>query len=165
MANPNKPFGFQVLNTEGKEARVRYYAKTASAVIYPGDVLKMVAAGTVEPAAAGDVMIGVAMIYSAAADTSKVAVVDDADAVFAVQMSGTYADADAGLNANIVATTGDTVLKLSKMALNTTGADVTATLQFKILGLLEKGENAVGNYAIVRVKPNHHAFHADVAGI
>lgn len=163
MANPNNPFGFQILKTEGKENRVTEYLKSAVA-LYAGDAVKMTAAGVVAVAAAGDIIIGVVAEYAAAA-AAKVAVYDDPEAIFKVQMSGVFAAADVGLNANIIATAGDASLLRSKQSLDTATQDVTATLQFKIVGLLNQGENAVGAQAIVRVKPNSHFFKAGTAGI
>lgn len=162
MANANNPFGFEVLKTEGKECRAKSYAKSAS-IIYMGDALKLVAAGTVEVAAAGDRIIGVAAEYKAAADAS-VLVYDDPEAVFYAQVSGDFAAADVGQNANIVANAGNATLKQSNHTLDSTFA-TTATHQFKLLGLLERGENAVGSYALVKVKPNSHEFKAGTSGV
>lgn len=164
MANTNTPFGFVLIREEGKEARVRYYEKAASA-IYQGDVVKLNSSGTVEVAAAGDQVLGVAAKTESAASTDKIAVFDDPEAEFMVQVSGIYAAADVGQNANIVATAADTSLNRSKHNLDTASQDTTSTLQFKILGLMDKGENAVGSYSIVRVKPNNHAFNAGTTGI
>lgn len=163
MANPNVPFGFQILKTDGKENKVNVYGKTA-VVLYAGDAVKMTATGQVAVAAAGDTIIGVCAEYSAAA-TTTVAVYDSPDANFIAQMSGTFAAADIGLNANIVATAGDAGLQRSKHALNTATQDVTSTFQFKILALASRGENAVGDYSIVVCKPNNHFFSLGVVGI
>lgn len=162
MANPNAPFGFMVQKTEGKENRVTKYVK-ATGIIYPGDVLKLQSTGDVTVAAAGDRMIGVAAEYRASADT-EIAVYDDPDCEFFAQCSADYADADVGQNANIVATTGNTTLKSSKQAVLSTFA-TTDTHQFKLLGLLSRGENAVGSYAIVKVRPNSHTFKNGVTGV
>lgn len=165
MANPNKPFGFEVIKTDGKEAKVSYFVKKTGSAIYPGDCVKLASTGDVEVAAAGDVICGVAAEYKAATSTDKIAVYADPELEFMVQTTGSYAAADVGLNADLSAGTADSTLKKSGMAIDTTTQATTATLQFKILGLLEKGENAVGNYAIIRVKPNNHAFKAGVAGV
>lgn len=166
MANSNVPFGFQVFQTEGKEHRVRKYPKTASAVIYPGDTVKRVAAGTVEVAAAGDAFIGVAAEYSSASMTADVAVYDDPETVFIAQVSANYVDpTDDGQNANIVATTGDTTLLRSKHTVDSSSFATTSTLQWRIVGMLNRGANESGSYAIIRVKPNNHVFKGGVAGI
>lgn len=156
MANPNRPFGFEVITSDGKEIRTRRYKKSAG-IIYPGDVLKLLSTGDCNVAAAGDAMIGVCAAYAASADTD-VLVYDDPQLEFITQMTGSFAAADVNLNANIDATTGDTALKQSKNSLDTATQAVTATLQFKILGVLSRGDNAVGNYCIVRCRPNNHVL-------
>lgn len=157
MANPDNPFGLTLIQAEGKECRVRVYAKDTSAAIYPGDVVKLQAAGDVIVAASGDAMVGVAAEYKAAADTS-ISVYDDPNAVFIAQTSGSFAAADVGLNISTLVAAGDATLKQSNHSLDTATAGTTATLQWKILGLYSKGENAVGANAIVRVRPNNHIF-------
>jgi hypothetical protein len=100
-------------------------------------------------------MIGVAAEYRVSADT-EISVYDDPHTEFVAQVSGSFAAADVGQNADVLATTGDTALKSSKQQIESVSMGTTATLQFKILGLLVKGDNAVGTNAIVRVKPNNH---------
>lgn len=163
MANPNAPFGFQILTTGGKENRITVYAK-GSGIIYPGDVVKMNSSGQAVVAAAGDVMLGVAAEYKASADTS-IAVYDDPNSIFMAQADADFQLVDVGQNANITATTGDTSLKRSKNDIDVASFGTSGALQFKILGLLSRGENAVGSYAIVKVKPNSHFFASGVAGI
>lgn len=163
MANPNAPFGFQLLQSEGKENRVREYAK-GNAAIYAGDVVKMNNSGQVVVAAAGDVILGVAAEYKAAADTT-IAVHDDPSAIFMAQCDGDFQLTDVGQNANITATAANTTLKRSKHDIDIASFGTEAEKQFKLLGLVDRGENAVGSYAIVKVKPNHHFFASGVAGI
>ena len=164
MANPNNAFGFEVLQTEGKENRVRKYAKTAGTALYPGDAVKLVSAGTVSIAAAGDQIVGVCSEYRAAADT-EVNVYDDPHMEFFAQCSADFAAADVGQNANIVANAADTTLKQSNHTIDSASFGTESAKQFKILGLLAKGENAVGSYAMVRVMPNNHAFKTGVSSI
>lgn len=163
MSNPNAPFGFAPLQTEGKEVRARVYAK-ATGIIYPGDAVKLQSTGDVAVAAAGDTILGVAAVYETSASTT-VKVYDDPLSEFYVQTSGNFVAADVGQNANIVATTGDTTLKYSKNTLDSASQNTTSTLQFKILGLYSKGVNAVGSYAMVRVMPNNHFFRVGVTGV
>lgn len=167
MANTNAPFGLAPHKGEGCEHRVRYYKKTAAGNIYLGDAVKMVAAGTVEVAAAGDVIIGVAAETKLANEaTGKIAVFDDPNAEFIAQITGAWADpADIGQCYNIVANAADTSLKRSKHELDYSSGGVTATLQFKVLGLLDRGSNAAGSYAIVRCKPQSHFLGSKPAGI
>jgi hypothetical protein len=164
MANPNAPFGFQILKTDGKENRVNVYSKDTGAALYAGDVVKLANDGEVVVAAAGDVILGVAAEYAAAA-TTEIAVYDDPSAIFIAQCDGDYQVDDVGQNANITATSADTSLKRSKHDVDFASFGVEAEKQFKVLGLYERGSNAVGSYAIVKVKPNHHFFASGVAGI
>lgn len=162
--NPDAPFGFQALETEGKQNRVRVYAKNTGAALYQGDVVKLGSDGAVIVAAAGDRMIGVCAEYVAAAGTS-IAVYDDPEAVFMVECDDTFALADVGQNANITATAGDSTLKISRQDLDVASFGTGATLQFKIIGLTSRGFNVVGQYAIVSVKPNNHEFKIGTSGV
>jgi hypothetical protein len=156
MANPNKAFGFQVVTVDGKECRAKKYIK-ATGIVYPGDVLVLGSAGTVSVAATGQAMVGVAAEYRASADTD-IMVYDDPSAEFVAQVSGSFALADIGQNADVLATTGNTTLKSSKQQIESVSMGTTSTLQWKILGLYNKGDNAVGANAIVRVRPNNHVL-------
>lgn len=164
MANPNAPFGFQPYKTEGKENRVTVYKKGTSAALYPGDCVKMNSSGQVVVCAAGDVMIGIVSEYAATA-TTDVGVYDDPLSQYMVQCSGDFQLTDVGQNANIVATAGDTAIFRSKHAIDVATFGTSAALQFKLLGLVNRGDNAVGSYALMRVKPNSHFFSSGVAGI
>lgn len=163
MANSNIPFGFQPLVTNGKQDQVTVYAKTAVA-LYAGDVVKMTSTGQVAVAAAGDVFIGVCA-ESATAGATTIAVYDDPSYRFMAQVNGDFQLTDVGQNANIVATAADTTLSRSKHSIDSSSFATTASLQFKVMGLVARGVNAVGSYAIVNVKPNAHFFASGVAGI
>lgn len=163
MPNPNSPFGFQIMKSDGKENRVTVYRKTAVA-LYAGDVVKLTNTGQVAVAAAGDVMVGVCAEYQPAS-ASEIAVHDDPNALFMAQCDGDFQLVDIGQNANITATAADTSILRSKHDIDIASFGVEAEKQFKILGLVSRLENAVGSYAIVKVKPNHHFFASGVAGI
>ncbi len=154
MANPNKPYGLLLLDTEGKEYRVRRYPKTATA-LYTGDALMQDATGAVKVATAGAALIGVAAEYQSASATS-IAVVDDPAAVFSIQASADLAAADIFLNADIVATAADTTLNRSKHALDSASLNTTATLQLKVLGKTTDIDNAYGSYCKTIVMINNH---------
>jgi hypothetical protein len=163
MANPDMPFGFEVIKSDGKENKLGYYEKEASA-IYRGDALTMTANGKVQVAAAGEVICGIASESKSASDTS-IGVFDDPDQEFMVQYNGVFAQSVVGQNADIVASVADTVLSHSKHEIDAATINVTSTLQFKILALHSRGSNAMGQDAIIRVKPNNHLKSAGVAGI
>lgn len=101
-----------------------------------------------------------------------VMIADDPNIIFEVQEvgTGTFLDSTAiGLNISLVATagannTGNNGFVSGWMLDNTTEA-VTATLQMKILGLVQRTDNTYGQYAKYLAKINNHIFAAGVAGI
>lgn len=155
MANPNAPFGFEPIKTDGKENSVVYYQKT-SASIYRGDSVTMTATGQIRSSVAGEQICGVAAESNVAGVAAQtIAVYGDPSQEFMVQVD-TFSQTDVPLNADIVATAANTTLSFSKHSINQATAAVTVTLQYKILGLVSRGENATGAFAIIKVKPNNH---------
>lgn len=170
MANVFDPRGFRLFQNEGKTVRTRNYAKTASAVIYEGDIVKRVAAGTVEVATAGGgSVVGVAARTSLAADTT-IDVIDDPEATFVGQCDNVtaYAAADNGLNVDIAAGTPDTSLNRSGQVIDMNTKAVTATLPLKIIGLapaINGNDNIANASATLLVKLNQVERGAGVVGI
>lgn len=171
MANTADPRGFILVKAGGKETQQNNYAKTASAVVYEGDLVKRVAAGTVEVCGAGVTagIVGIAARTSLAADTT-VDVYDDPDAEFVCQSDATtaYAVAMNGLNTDIAAGTPDTSLNRSGQVLDLNTAATTATLPIKVLGLaagINGGENGAGINALLRVKLNNTEAKAGTTGV
>jgi hypothetical protein len=163
MANANKPKGFELAQSEGKEYRTRAYKKKAGDVIAIGDPVSITSTGDVELFDNGDTsgLLGVSLEYKAAADTSDILICDDPEAVYEAMVLGNFQLADIFQNADINA--GTVVNKISGASL--TGLGTSATLPFKIIGLVPREGNTVGSFARVYVKPNQHAFKAGVAGI
>jgi hypothetical protein len=175
MSNANringfKPVGHLFLPTELMQAHE--YTLTSGNRCYEGDVLKAVAAGTVEPAAAGIALaaIGIAAHYADDGNstaTVKVMVYDDPYIIFAVQAdtSGTPAVADVFSTADHVAGSGNATTKQSGHQLK--GSDLAAgtNAQFKVVGLVDEPDNAWGANAKLKVMFNEHFFHAAVAGV
>lgn len=160
MANKDNARGFwPTRHLKGGEIRTNRYILTASQTVYPGDLLKWVAAGTVEIAAAADgtIVIGVASEYKAAAatGTTYIQVWDDPDIVYRVQVQtgDTPAAADVFSAGDHLATTGDTTLKISRQELKLDG-----NAQFVILGLVPEEDNAWGEHADVEVIFGEHAL-------
>lgn len=161
MANIADPMGFVPIKSAGKELTVGYYTKTASEVLYPGDLVKRVGAGTVQVCGAGITagIVGVCAAYSAAADTALVPVYDDPNGEYIGQCDGTtaYAAADDGQNVDVAAGTPNTSLRRSGMMIDMNTKASTATLPFKILGLapaVNSNDNVVGVSARLRLKLN-----------
>jgi hypothetical protein len=151
MANIADPMGFVPVTAGGKELTVKYYTKTAGAVLYPGDLVKRVAAGTVEVAGAGITagLVGICAAYSAAAATDDVPIYDSPSGLFVGQCDATtaYAAADNGQNVDVAAGTPSTTLFRSGMVIDMATKNTTATLPFKILGLapaVNLNDNVVG---------------------
>jgi len=108
------------------------------------------------------------LIRPAAAQTGVwyVLVCDDPDTVFEVQEIGTgtpLAVADIGLNTNLVVGTNNGFL--SGWMLDNATEAVTAALQCRILGLVQRADNELGAYAKWLVKINNHELAAAVAGV
>lgn len=103
------------------------------------------------------------------ASTEAVAIVaDNPDQLFEIQddASATLDKDVIGLNANLVYTTaGDTNTGLSGANLDATTPNTTATFQLKILRLIARADNELGNNAKYLVKINQHTEATGTAGI
>lgn len=172
MANADLPRGFRPY---GQLLHVGIYV--ASGTIYPGDAVKQEAGAAnttqlrtrVAVGANGDALIGVALNYATVGQIVRVA--DDPSQLFAGQCDGADYDenADLGTNAGIVATTGDTTFKVSRMEVDSSDINTTATLALKILGVVPRqdGKNAFGANVEVIFKINNHQLgsHTGTAGV
>lgn len=173
MANADAPRGFRPYQKEGKCYCSREYAKTAATEILEGAALKRVAGGTVEPAAAGDQVVGIATRYSPATE-SVVDVLDDPEATYICQVSnGNFSSpADHGQNANLaVGTAQGPDSRRSGNTVDYATLGVGATLQFKIIDIAPQinqepndGDGSEANTDIL-VKVNHAERAAGTAGI
>ena len=91
-------------------------------------------------------------------------VVDDPNVIFEVQEGGTpLVAADTGLNTNLTITDANNFL--SQVVLDNADAAGTAALQVKLLGLVQRVDNAFGLYAKWLVKINNHELAAGTAGV
>lgn len=175
MANIDAPIGFfPVRHLTGGEIRANKYVLTTGSTAYRGDLLKVVAAGTVEPSAANDgvIVIGVAAEYiddSASAGGKEILVYDDPYLVYCVQMDDagaiTSSAADIFATANHLAGSGSSTTKLSGHELDE--SDIGTGGQLRILGLcnVRDSNNAWGDNADVEVQIAEHIFNAAVAGV
>ena len=101
-------------------------------------------------------------VYRPASTGQYVLVCDSPDVVYETEaMTGSnaaysFAVADVGLNADAGVVAGSTTTGTSGAALNMAGAAATATLQWKILGTVQRPDNEpTGNYTKVLVKINN----------
>jgi len=84
-------------------------------------------------------------------------VLDDPDALFEMQASGTLAQTALQLNANVVQTAGSTATGNSKNALNITGIANTATFPLRIVDFVRRPGSVVGDaFTDVIVRINTH---------
>lgn len=172
MANSDLPRGFRC---HGEPLRSTPYI--AAGTIYPGDMVKF-HAGTssttnfraqVEAGSAGGALCGMALNYATVGQ--KVLVADSPDQLFVGQADEADFDnqVDLGLNASILATTGNTTYKVSRQEIDSSTLATTATLELKILGALERqdGKNQLGANVELICKINNHQLgsHTGTAGV
>ena len=101
-------------------------------------------------------------VYRPASTGQYVLVCDSPDVVYEVEASTganaaySFAVADVGLNADLTTVAGSTTTGTSAASLNMAGAANTATLQWKILGVVQRPDNEItGQYTKVLVKINN----------
>lgn len=191
MANTDNPNGFDPsrhLKGGVIRASEKLIASGYNANIFTGDVVKLLNTGLIAVAAAGDIdIIGVfggvewtaedgeykfsrywpASTATKGAANAKAYVYDDPEIAFAVQtVSGTaFAQTMVGSNCDITATAGDAATGQSAMELGI-GTIVATTAQCRILGLIPRGDNALGEHADVEVMFLEHLMRpAGTAGI
>jgi hypothetical protein len=157
MANTSRKYGFQPY---GEIRHVGEY--TASAAIYPGDLVIQESGGRVQACSTGSTLfssaaIGVAVSY-ASASAAKVLVADDPQQEFSVQADDSTVDAltDMGLNYNVVGNDPDTTYKLSRMELDASSQATDSNLTCKLVRIDPAQGNALGDKAKVIVKINNH---------
>lgn len=185
MANRDNPMGFRPALNMGTHHAFQIFPVDASSTpaTYVGDVMDLVAAGAVNPAAA-DAGVSVAGVCIAVYDTNGIpcgapnsavatkylpastagyALVALAlpGAVFIcqTQTGATSAAADIGITSDHVAGTGDTVTARSRHELTHSGGG----LQFRIVGLVNDPSNAWGEHSDVYVVFNESAFGVSAA--
>lgn len=106
--------------------------------------------------------------YGAASTAYYVLVCTDPDILYEIQedaVGGAIAAADIGLNASVIAAAGSAYTKRSGFMLDTSTKATTAGLELKIMGLVQRPDNALSANAKVLVKINDHTDSNAVAGI
>lgn len=169
MANTSRVNGFRpvkYLNGSPYNGAFNKYVVVAAdaTAMYVGDLVKTDGAGdlttglpTVTRAAATNVVRGVVVgfetdpadlnvpIRRAASTRRIVYVADDPNIVFEAQEDGDttpIAVASIGLNASMISTTGgDTITGASGMQIDSSSASTTATLELKLLGVVQRADN------------------------
>lgn len=185
MANTSRIWGFRpVYHLMGAPIMARrfFIPSTDGTAVYPGDVVKLAGSSdtdgnyaTVQLSSAGDAVIGVVRNFDIdptnlnvdgqgrAASTNRYCYVfDDPFLVFEAE-TGNDATAilntDVGLNVNHATGTPNSTFARSGAYIDMGGEATTAALTFKILAIVSRPDNAVGNAACkVHVKINNHQY-------
>ena len=192
MANVDSPFGLRPVKDAYNGYRTgggRIYSTATgdATAIYVGD--PVILSGTsqtidgvvyadVDQAATGDKIVGVvigvlpvtqdSLKYRAASTQRLLLVDDDPNSLFEIQevSGGTALTAnDIGLNADFVVGSGSTVTGQSGVELNNVGEATTNTLDLKIVGMVNRADNAIGEHCKWLVRINRHQYANQVAGI
>lgn len=170
MASTAAPYGLVPVRKIGSDVNnggfsTYQIASGYNTAIFFGDVVKLVASGTIEKdtGTATATPIGVflgceyvnsdgQLIHSqmwpastTSTETIYARVLDDPDALFMIQADGTVAQADVGLNAGLVQTAGSTTVGKSKVALDQSTLATTNTLPLRVLAIHTGPENAAGD--------------------
>ena len=192
MANANTKFGLRPardVNGRPYSGSVNLYAVPATdgTALYLGDPVKLAGTGEIVNdstyadvirAATGDVILGTvvavlpdtrdSLIYRAASTLRLLVIADDPNLLFEIQESagGTALTAnDLGLNADFVVGSGSNDTGRSGVELNNATEATTNTLDLKIVGLVNRPDNAIGENAKWLVRINRHQYANQVAGI
>lgn len=181
MANADRPRGFSPVGTlSGSpwQGAVRKYSVDASnaTAVFIGDAVALEADGNVTPAGATSVVLGVVVGvtvdrdvlatehpgYLPASTAGSVLVCIAPDAIYEVQedsVGGALALTDVGANIDLIAGTGSTTTGRSAHELDSNTATSAASAQFRIIGIVDREDNEVGDQAkwLVRVHESHLA--------
>lgn len=192
MANADTPMGLRPVALVSGGAytgggRVYSVPTSDATAIYIGDLVKSVGTSQtidgivysdIAQAATGDVITGVVVgvlpatssstTYRVASTQRLLLVADDPNVLFEAQEvnSGTpFTANDIGLNCNFVVAAGSTTTSRSGTTLDNTTEATTNTLDLKIVGLVNRPDNAVGAAAKYLVRINRHRYVNQVAGV
>lgn len=192
MPNNNTPWGLKpVRYVSGAPyngaADVFVHDSGDSTALYIGDAVLQTGAsstinGTVYPnvvrAATTDVITGVivgvlpdvatSLPYCAASTTRRLLVATDPNLLYEIQEIGTGTPLtvnDIGLNISLSVAAGNTVTGLSGTVIDNATEASTNTLALKLIGFVNRVDNAVGAYAKWLVRINRHRYADQLAGI
>ncbi len=171
MANTFAPFGFSQNRGNGSaptyEQRVRKIASDNATAIFAGDPVTTLSTGYIAQSSPGTTQIAgifVGCKYlstalqrtvwspfwpgSGATGDVQAYIVNDPNAQFVAQVGGSSSTgivfADIGANVNFAVGTGSTVTGISGAYVNQTTVNTTATLPFRIVGLIENPPGGPG---------------------
>ena len=192
MANVDTPFGFspaRYLSGAPYNGAVNVYSTASgdTTAIFIGDPVKLSGTGQiingqtytdVAQAATTNTVVGIVVgvlpetrdstVHREASTVRRILVADDPNIVFEIQevSGGTSLTAnDIGLNTPFVVGTGNATTGLSGVELNNAGEATTNTLDAKIVGLVNREDNEVGENAKWYVRLNNHSYANQVVGV
>jgi len=185
--NKDRPSGLKPikhLNGVPWNGKFNMYRKTAAENFFIGSPVKLAGSAdstgkypTVALAGAGGPILGPVVgfgntpylaadvsdldkVYSISTEDVYVAVADDPQLIFECQEdSSTNLTADEiGLNCDLTTESGSTTTGKSTVELDCSTEDTTNTLEVRILRLIDRPDNALGDYAKFEVMINVHAY-------
>ena len=161
MANKDQIVG---LKPVGKIISANEYE--AGSVVYPGDLVKIANDGQVDPCAASEAAIGVALTYASGAGV-KVMVSDSPEQRYSIQADDATiaAQTNLALNYNITVGTASTLYKRSAMQLDSSTGATDSILPLRALAIDKSVDNAFGNKVDVIVKINNHSLGNKIEGV
>ena len=182
MANSNKPNGFQLVGTLSGapvSGAIQQYTMSGATALFPGDAVTLADDGTVTPAAAAGLILGVCVGvkvdrsisstehpgYGSASSGAVVYVAVGPDYLYSVQedsVGGAMVATNVGSNGDLVAGSGSTTLGTSGYVLDSSDVIAkdasAASAQFRVVALDPTSGNDVGNYARWIVRINENSF-------
>ena len=174
MANRDNPHGLAPLmrTLSGGCPSVQQYTKDAdgATAIFQNDVVARDDDSFINPGGtpATTTYQGVALNYGAGSAITKHLVMDSPDALFEAQDDGDvdgFAEADMGLNCNLVFGAGSATLLISGHQLDEATIDTTNTLDMHVLRKLDAVDNEYGSHVRVEVIFNKHRLLPGIAGV
>lgn len=161
MPNADRPRGFWPVGEVGKSK-----SYVAGARIVPGEFVRVSADGKVDPVAAGETILGLALGFASAED-KRVLVCIDPEQLYAGQADGSDIDAqtDIGNLCDVLATADNTTYDAPRMEIDSDTIGTGSGGQLVILDLERRPDNALGAQADVIVKINEHQLVDAFAGI
>lgn len=172
MANRDNPHGLLPVgrSLHGGPPLVMEMWKPASdgVAIFVHDAVYPVADGQIKAGRSTPGFAGVALNGGALSTLTPHLVIVDPFAIFDIQDNDDtdgIAAADIGLNADIEANAGSATTGLSGHELDESSLATTSTLDLRVLGMVNKPDNALGEHCRVEVLFNRHHFLAGQAGV
>lgn len=171
MPNVNAPFGLRCLmqTLDGGCPVIAEFQKAPSyaTALFIGDAVNQVADATIQASATPGTTYytGVNLNYGAASKQTSHLVIVSPAAVYVAQANGVLDAVDRGLNANLALGAGNANTGISGHTINASSKNTTASLDVKLLDLLDTPDNEYGQYAKFVVVFNKHRYHGGVAGV